>query len=944
VGVNTSIEGAYDELLPLVEKPGRYLGGERGTYRKDPATVAVHVALAFPDVYEIGQSHLGLQILYDVLNRQHDVAAERVYAPWVDMEALLRRRGIPLVSLETRRPLDAFHIVGFSLQYELTYTNLLTMLELGRIPLHVAERTPAHPLVLAGGPGAFNPEPIAEFIDAFVLGDGEDAILDVCAAYRAWDGCDRMALLEALSHVRGVYIPALFEPRYHAEGTVASIEPLRPAQRLVERRILPDLNNSAVPRRPLVPNIDIVHGRPSVEVMRGCVKGCRFCQAGYVYRPQRERDPRTVVAEATRLVEETGYEELSLLSLSTGDYSCVNPLLRDLMNRFAPQRVAISLPSTRIDAISPHVLDELSRGRKTGFTLAPEAGSQRMRNIIQKEYKEEELVEAARRIFALGWRNLKLYFMIGLPGETEADLLGIVNLCRKVAGVGPGRPEVTASISTFVPKPHTPFQWAAQLDIQETQARQGLLRRELGRHGIRFKWHDARLSHLEGIFARGDRRLGRLVRTAQQLGCRFDGWTDRCRWDLWQQALAECDMEPAFYLRRRPLGETLPWEHLHSGVTREYLRQELARAVEGILTPDCCLERCTYCGACDFKAVRNVSYHLRGAKGGTHQGTHIDRWAREHLPEAPVWGTKSWQEAAQRLADRAARAARTRGATPPEETLDAIAVSGARDMPSAARRYGLRGRGSAQECGAPAPALHGTRNGQGSRTRVRLCYTKRGPARFIGTRELAELFYRAARRAALPVTFSNGHHPLPRLSFGPAVPVGVTSDGELMDMELCDDVEPGAVAAALDLELPDGLRVIGAWAEPLDGRRIEPAIRGFRYVVQLPEEWADVRRLTERVAAFDQARSFPVCKRGKRGATKTVDVRATTTIEVGGPGHLQLEVRCDTQGSAPPAAIVGTLLALDDDATRQLRITKVATLFRGDPEPVLPGAARTAAG
>jgi radical SAM family uncharacterized protein/radical SAM-linked protein len=936
----SALRQAYDALLPLVEKPGRYLGGERGARHKDPGNVAVRVALAFPEVYEIGQSHLGLQILYDLLNRRPDVFAERVYAPWPDMEALLRQHDLPLASLETCTPLAAFHIVGFSLQYELTYTNLLTMLELGGIPLRAADRAAGDPLVIAGGPGAFNPEPIADFLDACVLGDGEDAIGDICDVHRAWDGRDRQALLDALRRVPGVYVPAFFTPRYHADGTLAAIEPLRADYPAVDKRVLRDLNDSPVPTRPVVPNLAIVHDRASVEVMRGCVKGCRFCQAGYVYRPQRERDPQRVVAEATRLVEETGYEELSLLSLSTGDYSCINPLLRDLMNRFAPRRVAVSLPSTRVDALSPHLLDEIRRVRKTGFTLAPEAGSQRMRDVIQKEFKEEELIDAARLIFGLGWRSLKLYFMLGLPGESTDDLLGIVDLCRQVSAAGGGRAQVTASVSTFVPKPHTPFQWAAQLDLGETHARQTLLRRELGRHRIQFKWHDARLSHLEGVFSRGDRRLGALVAAAQRLGCRFDGWSDQCRWDLWERALAECGSDPAFYLRRRPLAEVLPWDHLHSGVTKKYLTQELARAVEGILTPDCSIERCTYCGACDFRSVRNVSYHVRGAKGGAHRGAAIEPWAAAQLPEESTWETKSWQAAQGRLADRQARAARARGAGAPEAFLEPTPVHG----PAGATAPAVTppGEGAAEEwLGAPSSALDPGLDRRPAVARVRVCYTKRGAARFIGTRELTAVFYRAVRRAGLPIAFSEGHHPLPKMGFGPALPVGTSSDGEFVDVDLAEAVDATVAAARLDAELPEGLRVRWARAEGLQGPSITSAIRAFRYAIEVPAPHAGADRLRALVASFAAAAAFPVHRRGPNGRTRTVDARACTTLCVAGDDRLEVEMRCSPQASVPPGAVAAALLALDATAARTLRITKIATLFH-DQAAALPLAGATA--
>jgi len=639
----TDLRQAYATILPLVEQPARYTGGERGTVVKDLAQVRLRFALAFPEVYEIAQSHLGLQILYNLLNDRPDIQAERAYAPWVDMETLLRQRGLPLASLDTCSPLSEFDIIGFSLQYELTYTNILMMLDLGGIPLLSRERNAMHPLVIAGGPCAFHPEPIADFIDAFLLGDGEEAIFDICDAYLAWDKRDRRDLLRALSHIPGVYVPAFFIPEYADDGTLGEIRLLDPDQAVVHKRVVRDLNAIPPLRNQVVPNVNIVHDRIAVEVMRGCVRGCRFCQAGYIYRPLRERDPQALQQQIEALVEQSGYEEVSLLSLSTGDYSCINPLLREIMNRFAGLKVSVSLPSTRVDALSPHILKEIRRVRKTGFTLAPEAGSQRLRDVIQKEYKEEELVEAARLLFGLGWKSVKLYFMLGLPSETEEDLFGIVDLCRKVSAAGKHRCQVTASVSTFVPKPHTPFQWAAQLSLEETEARQELLRRELRRSGIQFKWHDARLSFLEGVFARGERRLAAPLLMAYRLGCRFDGWTDKFRLDLWQQAFAAHGIDTDFYLRRRLLDESLPWDHLDSGVSKKWLQRDLAKAFATTLTPDCSVERCSYCGACDFKTVRNVTYHLNGAKGADHRGPQVDAWAQALLPEHNVWGTRQWQ-------------------------------------------------------------------------------------------------------------------------------------------------------------------------------------------------------------------------------------------------------------------------------------------------------------
>ena len=597
------------EMLQAVEKPARYTGGEWNAQPKDSAAVLCRIALAMADVYEVGMSNLGLKILYEILNRRDDIAAERVYAPWLDMEEEMRRRDIPLFSLETFREVSSFDILGFSLQYELLITNTLNMLDLAGLPLHAAERTDEQPFVIGGGPCVYNTEPIADFFDFFVLGDGEEIVVEVCDALIAWkkEGRPngRRGFLRRAARIPGVYVPSFYAPEYDAQGMFTGLRILdEAASPQIYRRVVKDLDAAPFLEKPVVPYLGIVHDRLMLELFRGCTRGCRFCQAGMAYRPVRERRPETLESLARTLFDSTGYNEMSLTSLSSADYSCLSPLVDGLLAGTQGERVSFSLPSLRIDSFSVDIAERLQQVRKSGLTFAPEAGTQRLRDVINKNVTEDDLLHSVRTAFEQGWKAVKLYFMMGLPTETDEDIVGIAELAQKVVDCykevkGKRGVKVTVSVSCFVPKAYTPFQWFAQVPQEEFERRQRLLKESIRDRAISFHYHDARASVLEGALSRGDRRLSAVIETAWRNGAKFDGWTDQFKDEVWKDAFCRCGVAPEFYSRRtRDLEEALPWAHTSPGVSEDFLRREWQRAQEAALTHDCRRETCTGCGVC----------------------------------------------------------------------------------------------------------------------------------------------------------------------------------------------------------------------------------------------------------------------------------------------------------------------------------------------------------
>ena len=585
-----------------MSKPARYTGGEWNVVAKDWEGTPLRVALAYPDIYEIGMSNLGLAILYDILNRQPDVLCERVFAPWTDMEEAMREAGIPLFSLETRHALADFDIIGFSLGYELAYTNVLNMLDLAGLPPLAGRRRAALPLILAGGSGALNPEPMADFVDACALGDGEELALDIVEClrrFKARGGRSKLELLRELAQVDGMYVPRFYTVGYTPDGTIADTSPTDSrAPATVRKRFVQQL--PPLPTRPIVPFVQAVHDRVGIEIQRGCTQGCRFCQASVIYRPRLERSTEEVVAAARELLANTGYRELALVSLSTTDHSQIVPMVRALKQELG-EDVSISLPSLRVDSFSAEVAKAVAGPGRHAITFAPEAGSQRLRLVINKLLTDEDVLLAVETAFSCGWTGVKLYFMLGLPTETLEDVQGIVQLAAQVKEIGRryhrGRARVRVSTSTFIPKPHSPFQWAHQNTAEELAPKHELLRRGCKRAGVEFTWEDPEGSLLEAVLSRGDRRLGRAILRAWQLGCRFDAWHEHLDWGKWQQALAECELSSAFYAHRGPgLFEKLPWSHIDVGVSEAYLRGEWLKAQRGESTADCHIQSCNVCG------------------------------------------------------------------------------------------------------------------------------------------------------------------------------------------------------------------------------------------------------------------------------------------------------------------------------------------------------------
>ncbi len=613
----------YESLIPQVQRPARYTGGELNSITKDWVQHELRVALAYPDLYDLGMSNLGLMILYDIINRREDALAERVFSPWIDFEELLRQHDEPLRSLETKHPLYEFDVLGVTLQYEACYSNVLNMLDLGKIALRTEDRTDDETIVIAGGSGALEPEPLSPFIDAFALGEGEEIIRDICDVISAWKlrgGGPRRELHRKLARIDGVYVPSLYNVRYQDDGTIDMIEPVDDAAPgRVSRRVVQVLEPPIT--KPIVPYIEVIHNRATIEIQRGCTQGCRFCQAGMIYRPSRERTVEEVVQAAGELLANTGYDELSLMSLSTTDHSEIAPMVNQLMDVYGDRGLKISIPSTRVDSFSVDISAAVARGKKRTLTLAPEAGSQRLRNTISKLVSEADILTAAENAFGGGWTSIKMYFMVGQPTETDHDIEEIIRIAAEVKAIGRKhigtRARVRVSTSNFIPKAHTPYQWSPQCDPETLRRRHQILRNGCRKIGVQFTWEDPEKSLLEAVLSRGDRRIGDVIEKAWRAGAKFDAWSEHHDWSLWDAAFEECGVDPSFHAyRTRELWETHPWAHIHGGTEASYLRGEWLKTLEQEITLDCKRDPCNVCGmqnfdnSCKVKIADLVQYKI----------------------------------------------------------------------------------------------------------------------------------------------------------------------------------------------------------------------------------------------------------------------------------------------------------------------------------------------
>ena len=920
------------DVFPFVQKPSRYLGNEVNAVRKDLSRVRNRVALAFPDTYEVGMSHNGIRILYHLLNARDDIAAERVFLPWSDFERILREKGSPLATLESRTPVREFHILGVSLLYELAASNVVLLLDLAGIPRRAAQRRREDPLVVAGGPVVFNVEPVAPFFDAVALGDGEEVFPEIVEAHEAWrrSGESREALLDRLERLRGIYVPGRYAVEHDPSGSVRGFRHASGHRRPVLARRLEDLNRSPHPTAPIVPYTQVVHDRVTLEVQRGCTRGCRFCHAGMVYRPVRDRDPHKVMELAEESLRNTGYEELSLSSLCIADYQPLKGLVPRLMERLAPMQTSISLPSLRVGAMSPDLLAQIARVRRTGFTLVPEAGSERLRNVINKVLTEADLRRNLQDILDAGWPGVKFYFMLGLPTETFEDLRQLCDMLMACGQMRSGETGerfrfINASLSTFVPKPHTPFQWFPQNRREEIKAKLDFIKRRVPDRRIKLHWSDPAHSFLEAVLSKGDRRLAGVIETAVGLGCKFDGWKEFFDVAKWTAAFAAHGLDPEGYAYREiPVEEPLAWDHLDCGVTKDYQLADWHRALREITIGDCRYESCGQCGILD--KYKGIKYHyekpLPPAEGPlplfSPKAEEGNSCAAPQAADLPLGADLAPPEPVElALAKQSARRRERRRPTPREDGPVPLGFEGAgEDNPGLA---------------AEPPDL--------PVRRFRFVFEKRGDLRFLSHLEVLRTFNRAIQRAGYRMEHSRGFNPHPKIVFSPALPVGVESRAEVVDIPLLETASPlrlGEAFRRLKASLPEGLRPLAGWELPAGDPSAANALAASLYEIYLPAEDGLDRAALERGVGRALASPTLMIERERKGRTVRFDARPSIArLEVAQGLRLRLALRSGEGATPKVAELLVACLGLSPEDCLRARVRKVGVRWRaGNARPV----------